>query len=242
MIPNFKSLFYRLLTSDTNVDIINRVFINKVISSFYEKYEPKIINKIYNTICPINQALDIITFRYRNILGLNEAYLKINCCKVHQRRVSFDGNLSCEVGDLIFVVKYELIMAKTTYCVDQRVTITQLKRGRKNGWEIDCTQFYLMRYWPKFIYENREFDLRLFRLYPDVGSFYCLIDNYEDGINKLYLRGRPRKYRTNSIFDSTFLMERSIGYISISNFKIIYDDPPYENGSVRYNAGFSYGW
>jgi hypothetical protein len=38
-------------------------------------------------------------------------------------------------------------------------------------WRLSNNQLYFMRYWPPFRYQNKPYDLDIFRAYPDLGSF-----------------------------------------------------------------------
>jgi len=79
---------------------------------------------LYNRLDHVDIKLIISSREFKNIKESYDAYLKINCCKIHSRRISFNDNLSCEIGDLIFVIDHELIMASVIYRIDRKVTIT----------------------------------------------------------------------------------------------------------------------
>lgn len=145
-----------------------------------------------------------------------------------------NDSLPCETSDFVFFSEYKgRFPGQSMINIDQRVSFIQLK-VRKNNWELENKQLYLMKYWPRFSYRKKKYSFLLFRRFPDMCSFYCLIDPdnnrcYHDSyldcyypISNTYVMSVPSIERVlgriKSSGKSTIKPEYLIGTKSMANF------------------------
>ena len=209
----FKSLFFTLLYDNGNFNIFDTQIVSKLCDIFSGSDEVKIINRVHEEFSKFNVQHLNIPESVRKVFGQSvDAFVKFEAAKTHARKVSFceRGNgYECESSDLCFVIDYVLYMP-TKFLSSRSVSFVQLKLGEfGKPWRLSNNQLYFMRYWPPFRYQNKPYDLDIFRAYPDLGSFYLFI--YKDKtLTDTFTRQARKRYRVNGYALSSLMIEYAL--------------------------------
>ncbi|MBC7091962.1 MAG: hypothetical protein H5T50_08685 [Nitrososphaeria archaeon] len=179
-------------------------------------YERQILDSIFNDFKNVRLTHLKLPKNISKIFGrVFDAFLEIESYKTHSRTVYFDGS-GCETSDLSLIVDYKIYSPIRCYSTSKTITFIQLKLGHYNKpWYLSGKQLYFMKYWPSFRYKNTVYNLDVFRMYPDICSFYLFAYKNKDFSDSVYYRGIWRKnFRVNAFALSTVKLE----YIYGSNF------------------------
>lgn len=113
--------------------------------------------------------------------GIHGGRVKVEVFKTHKKtarfRVSENAKLmGAETSDITFLVMHEYMSPQSVTLVDEKISFFQAKIEKNNRlFKMKPRQWYLMRYWPRFLYKGRKFNLTSCRRVPDVCSFYLLL-------------------------------------------------------------------
>jgi len=111
----------------------------------------------------------------------NKGTLTVEAFKTHKKTARFKisenaKRMGAETSDITFLVIHEYMRPQSKILVDEKISFFQMKIEKNNRlFKITPRQWYLMRYWPRFLYKKRKFNLTSCRRVPDVCSFYLLL-------------------------------------------------------------------
>lgn len=192
------------------------------------KDEPSALYRFFNEMQNLGKRpLSLkIPDNLKNTFGVFGGKVIVNTFKTHSKTAWFDvsvnvRHIGAETSDIVFLVTHEyLTPRRKALVVDEKISFFQAKVEKNNRlFEIKSRQWYLMRYWPKFSYKKKEFNLISCRRVPDICSFYLLIlkrSTFNDSI--FYDRARISDCRINSLSVSTpFMEERMPGLGTLSD-------------------------
>ncbi|MCC5998158.1 MAG: hypothetical protein LM573_03690 [Thermofilum sp.] len=166
-----------------NMGIFRKEIINPFYSATFRPREEEVIDRIHEEFRSKKFPLNVVWNPSSGISKSRTAFCVVNAIKTHKKRVHFQCNsqmCSCETSDISFIVDYKYRHSNSgkAELVSRAISFTQLKMGKNSPWftwKLAKNQLYLMKYWPPFTYRGVTFDLKEFRNYPDLGSFYMFI-------------------------------------------------------------------
>jgi hypothetical protein len=157
-----------------------------------------------------------LSFKIPNSLkntGISRMDVSIEAYKTHSRSVEFlIGKKGAETSDIAMWVSHEYVEPSITTLVEERISFFQAKiESKDDGFKITPRQWYLMRYWPEFVYKGTAYALRSCRRVPDVCSFYFFLFRrkiFRDSFLRL-----NNICEINSVCMSTPWMERVVPHL-----------------------------
>lgn len=166
--------------------------------------------------------------------GVYGGAVNVEVFKTHKRtarfRVSENAKrMGAETSDITFLVVHEYVSPQSKILVDEKISFFQAKIEKDDRlFEITPRQWYLMRYWPRFLYKRKKFDLISCRRVPDICSFYLLLLKNNILIYNSFIDGfEAWRCETNSI-------SLSVPYLGekISNLKTLSEDELLKDNSI----------
>lgn len=217
LIGSLERIFRRVLHN--NAQEIGKKFLCPVCKSMANpRSEIKALDSFFDEIRKLEKSpLSLKVPNNLRAFGFYEGNVTVEAFKTHSRTAKFevsenDERIGAETSDIVFLVMHEYISPNAKIPVDEKISFFQAKIEKNDRlFKITPRQWYLMRYWPEFLYKKRKFSLTSCRRVPDVCSFYLLLLR-ESAINVgIFVDGSTAwNCETNSISLSTPYLEEKM--------------------------------